>query len=92
MFRRQIELLELINEELIVEKKNIRAAGDYLCTWRKICVMVMDHIQLLQCMDVLVLDYLHFILLSTLGSLLDSNTILPLLTTIRDEVFTSSSK
>lgn len=52
----------------------------------------MDHIQLLQCMDVLVLDYLHFILLSTLGSLLDSNTILPLLTTIRDEVFTSSSK
>lgn len=49
----------------------------------------MDHIQLLQCMDVLVLDYLNFILLS---SLLGSNAIPPLVTTTRGEVFTSSSK
>lgn len=52
----------------------------------------MDHIQLLQCMDVFVLDYLNLILLSTLSSLLGSNAIPPLETTIRGEVFTSSSK
>lgn len=60
LFSLQVELLELINEELIVENKiYIRAAGNYRCTRRKICVMVMDHIQLLQCTDVLVLDYLQ---------------------------------